>query len=205
MKKCVSFLLVCAMLFSFCGLALAAPIDVGPVANTKKGVFQEPKVLTRQEVIERIMEAEGVSATEAELRLDEPSSVSVATGTIFVQATLNHDFGCGYTAEVGAVVEVPDTAGPGNRIVRVVTSWTTASGSGLYTWNEAYHLAEIAPQPYMLTLGARGSMQVEIDLSITGGAEMKSKLVNAGFSLSGSVGTKYYYRKLESWSGVEIF
>ena len=157
--------------------------------------------ITEEQAIQILIEKAGMLPLEAEQMIyknDDSYSLNSTAGKLY-QLTATKDFGCGYEVEAGCIARRSSGMGP---LVwtEIINTWTIASGSGFYTWVEAYVLAEIEKPPIDILLAARGTIEVAVDTKVSGSATLKKKLLGAGFTLSGSVGSTYYYRKIATWA-----
>jgi hypothetical protein len=214
MKKIIAILLSVVIVFSY-GTAFAAEptTTIKTTDKNANNVTVSYRKLTDKQAIQRISEINHISLKDAEQTLRDfrkssktntstPSgeaTLAAATSTI-EEAKVTYDFGLGRTVEAGALCEVADIIGPGKPILSVIQKWTGAVGSGAYTFSQLYINTIINPS-YKLNILARGTVETEIDLSVSGSAEIKQQLIGCGFSVSLTVGTKVILRKTASWQG----
>lgn len=78
--------------------------------------------------------------------------------------------------------------------------WTGITGSGNCEWNEYYKSRTDSGFPGTeIEAHARGAVQITIDTSVSGQAEIKDQLIDCGFaSVGGPVGTVYYLSKADN-------
>ncbi|MDP3488037.1 MAG: hypothetical protein Q8S19_08930 [Bacillota bacterium] len=79
--------------------------------------------------------------------------------------------------------------------------WTGAAASGPYVWNEYVKVTYPKSFPTIaIEAHARGAVETTVNVSVSGGVELKNALLGCGFSVTGQVGTIIYLRKVDDIS-----
>jgi len=191
MKKIFAFVFSFVLAFSCLPSAFAAETtnDMEITSESLIVVDYGSRIMEKSESIVALMESEDLSYNQAVLEYNE----LIARSQRLEERYITYDAGMGYLIEVGCQVKVSCGSGHCN-FEEVIKEWSEASGSGAYTWNAYYVTVTIegGTKKDTLRFQTRGTLEVAVDASATGGFE------GAGFSLSGTIGGTYYYRKVIS-------
>ncbi|RCX13520.1 hypothetical protein DFR58_11760 [Anaerobacterium chartisolvens] len=170
------------------------------------------RVVTKQQAVERIMKVSNVSSSKAETILAEAEAIAesvkdgdrmslmASASTYYKEFIIENDYGAGFTVEAGCLLLITRYSSGHEYISSIIDDWTIPSGSGTYTWEEAYCISELQGSSKVY-LGARGVIEVAVNTSTSGGIQFKNELVSVGFTVSTSIGSTYYCRKVKSWDG----
>lgn len=166
---------LCALIMLFTSVSFVQ------AANTEESDGVIVKIYTPEEFYAHYKEVTGQ---------EYPNKIPTTRGSIYNKyVTVTQNEGAGYKVEVGCLVEVGcGQSCSWNRIVPG-TTYSIATGGGNYTWNEGNSYATLSGDKKRITFNARGVIEVAATESMTAG------LSAAGFTLSTSVGSTYYYRK----------
>lgn len=141
--------------------------------------------LSGNDAISALMQRCDLSYSEAAQKYGE----MVARNITLQERHVTVPAGAGYQVEVGCLVNVHCGGGHCN-FGEIEKTWSLATGSGNYTWTEAYsHATVIGQYAEGLHFQARGVIEVAVSTSTSSGLEA------AGFSVSGTIGNTTYYRK----------
>lgn len=191
---------------------LASPAMATPKDSIIADTQSEPIIIdySREQFVSRLAKVKGTDLQTAEACLIEfeqaylsdilsVSDIQAMSSTISYHEFLaHHNFGAGTVVEAGVLFIVTSYYGPYRGITGIVAKWTIPVSSGNYTWTEAYHVVDWNAQ--QITQMARGVVSYAVNVSTSAGIELRNALTGAGFTLSSTVGTTWYYRKVESWS-----
>ena len=151
-------------------------------------VANQGRILTTSEAISTLMASEDLSYAEAVSEYDDMVAHSERIEERYVTCSL----GAGYSVELGCTVTVQIGGGHCN-FKTIHEKWSKASGSGSYTWDSYYVNAEITGRyDDAIHFTGRGAIEVRTTYS------MSASMSAAGFSLSGTSGTTYIFRKTAS-------
>lgn len=216
MKKFISVLLIFTLLFTMSSSIFADNQEPSKV-NENIGVVTE---VTEAEYIQIILQHSDLSLDEVKNMINERKEEAVKAsilaetsfdksgnvGTLgiaslgYYTAINNVNFAAGTVfyspVEIGMAYTVY-TYGSFRQVQSIDSTWTGATGDGLYEWTQftLYTYPSTLPSSWCQAK-ARGAVETHIDVSIGGNLELKNSLVGAGFSVSGQVGTTYYLRKV---------
>lgn len=153
------------------------------------------RIVQNNEAVSLLMEKKGYSYADALQVVDD----AVTRGVTLGERWIKYPAGMGYEIEVGCLIEVECGSGHCN-FGDVIDTWSAASGSGDYTWDEFYVYAEVGP-PFDTSINFRARGNLEVTTTTSSSAEFEF----AGFiSIGGSVSTEHIYRKTvsidETWT-----
>lgn len=185
----------------------------------KEQITEQIKVYSREDFIARLTEVENGTignSTRKVAQIETSSKVRLPLndysyktlpptrkGTMdgfytYHEYIITKNFGAGNSAEQG-VLYIQYNVLSFRQITGIAAEWTGANASGPYTFSEYYHNYTYTGKS--ISQQARGAIEIAIDVSGEGGLEYKNKLLGVGFSVSMTIGTTCYVRKVESWSG----
>jgi len=208
MKKFISVFLSLTLLFAMITFVSADKFEPVNSDNNKKTIITE---ITEDEYIKIVSQHSGISEDKVKNKIKEykdkiskksvPAEVgyTATTNLSYLTAITTNDFSSGISVstpvELGMAYTVY-TYGSFRQVNSIDSVWTGATGSGFYTWSEFYNNSYPSSFPATnIEAHARGVVETQIDLSISGSAEIKQELIGCGFSVSATVGTTVYLRK----------
>lgn len=175
--------------------------------DTLPVISEDSKIVTRDEAIELLMDNKGMSFGEADEVLKDSrvnqnklsplyrSSSSDNKNIVYVNRTKTYDAGSGAKIEIGALLEVEISYTWGTkRILSTKEKWITMKGDNTSTFQQDY-ITDLTRQypTQAVTLKGRGTVTHEVPFSLNGSIGFELKKL--GFTIGGSVGNTYYYRK----------
>ena len=183
------------------------------VTNEDSNIVVIDKEITKDEFVNRISEAEKISkklasekveAMNKEYEVKKMTEMSkqitlFASGfTTYHEYILIKDFGLNQKVEAGVVYSQYNYLSF-REIIGVSSPWEIEISSGAYSFQTAYHNYQFTGSS--ISQQVRGSVTTPVDMSLSGSADLKQKLLGAGFTVSTTVGTTWYFRKLATWTG----
>lgn len=156
--------------------------------------------MTEEEIISYLVTEKGHSLEDAlnQVSMMFQRGISITTRTITVNAT--DDLGLNNLIELGCRVKEANSGGRSN-FSEILDSWTGIVSSGIQSWNEFTHSAEIVgAKKVSIDYYARGTIDVAISDSVSQGFSIQV-LESLGYSIERTVGTTYYVRKVVDLEG----
>lgn len=202
MKRIIATILTIIMLFSMCIFSNAETVTTG---NAKKVKIEE---LTETEYVEIVAKYTGKSESQIRNMLIAKEAEIYAEYGILSDETRHYRATTTLDFADGSAISMPVELGMAYtvhyidnyaQIDSVDGCWTEATDSGPYTWNEFYNSYTDSGFPRTeIEAHARGAVEIAIDTSIAGQAELKKQLSDIGFSIEIQVGTVFYLRKVDN-------
>lgn len=171
------------------------------------------KTLTRYEFLNQLMSLKHVSLSEA-VKLDAQTRIAFETNNPqaavamatdsghyeYLTVYTRQDFGTWLypgNVELGVLTEV-FVDGSFRQFAAVYNAYAALISSGGYTWTTMYAQAS-EPDAVTVVLNGRGTLDISVDVSVSGSGTL-AHFLGGGFSITGTIGTTYYLRKVCQFS-----
>jgi hypothetical protein len=185
-------------------------------SSSEQADWKDPnhvKTLTRDEFLNQLMTLKHISLSEA-AKLDAQTRTAFETNNPQAAAAMTTDSGhyeylTVYTrqdfgtwlypgnVELGVLTEV-FVDGSFRQFAAVYNAYAALVSSGGYTWTTMYAQAS-EPDAMTVVLNGRGTLDISVDVSVSGSGTL-AHFLGGGFTITGTVGTTYYLRKVCQFS-----